>query len=269
MEWLSDPEAWSALVALLTLEIVLGVDNVVFISILANKLPAHQQDRARQTGILAAAGMRVLLLLAIGWIIGLEDEWFSVFDKSFSGKDVVLLAGGIFLIYKATREIHHKLEGADEHAESKVAPTFGAVILQVMLLDLVFSIDSVITAVGITEYVMVMVLAILAAVVVMLIASKAIYQFVNRHPSVKMLALAFLLLIGFTLIAEGLGEKIPKGYVYAAMAFSVFVEVLNIGARRKTKKVEEPVHMRTKMTPEPDSPYRDESLVGAEPAGSE
>ena len=252
MEWLSDPAAWSALVALLTLEIILGVDNVVFISILANKLPENQQDKARRTGILAAAGMRVLLLLAIGWIIGLEEELFEVFGRSFSGKDVVLLAGGLFLIYKATKEIHHKLEGEDEHVEAKIAPTFAAVIAQVMLLDLVFSLDSVITAVGITEYLPVMIIAILAAVAVMLLASKAIYQFVNRHPSVKMLALAFLLLIGMTLIAEGLGEKIPKGYVYAAMAFSVFVEVLNIGVRRKTK---DPVDLHEHMSPEPDSEY--------------
>ncbi len=252
MEWLSDPEAWSALLALLTLEIILGVDNVVFISILAAKLPHNQQDRARRTGILAAAGMRVLLLLTVGLIIQLEDDWFELFGVGFSGKDLVLLAGGFFLIYKATKEIHHKLEGEDEHAEAKVAPTFGAVIAQVMVLDLVFSIDSVITAVGITEVIPVMVIAIIGAVIVMLIASKAIYQFVNQHPSVKMLALAFLLLIGTTLIAEGLGQKIPKGYVYAAMAFSVFVEVLNIGVRRKTK---EPVNLHDKMTPDADSEY--------------
>lgn len=252
MEWLSDPEAWSALFALLALEIVLGVDNVVFISILANKLPEDQQDRARRTGILAAGGMRVVLLLAIGWIITLESELFSVFDRSISGKDLILLAGGLFLIWKATREIHHKLEGEDEHAEAKVAPTFAAVIGQVMLLDLVFSIDSVITAVGMTDVVPVMVIAILTAVAIMLLASGGIYRFVNQHPSVKVLALAFLILIGMTLIAEGLGEKIPKGYVYAAMMFSVFVEVLNIGVRRKTKQ---PVTLHEKMTPAPDSEY--------------
>ncbi|MEM7325268.1 MAG: TerC family protein [Actinomycetota bacterium] len=252
MEWLSDPAAWSALFALLALEIVLGVDNVVFISILANKLPEDEQDRARRTGILAAGGMRVVLLLAIGWIITLENELFEIFDRSFSGKDLILLAGGLFLIWKATKEIHHKLEGEDEHAEAKVAPTFAAVIGQVMLLDLVFSIDSVITAVGMTDIVPVMVIAILTAVVIMLVASGGIYRFVNQHPSVKVLALAFLLLIGMTLIAEGLGEKIPKGYVYAAMAFSVFVEVLNIGVRRKTK---EPVHLHQRMSPDPDSEY--------------
>ncbi len=259
VEWLSDPSGWSALVALLTLEIVLGVDNVVFISILASRLPVNQQDRARRMGILAAGGMRVLLLLAIGWIIGLEDEWFEALGRGFSGKEVVLFAGGIFLIYKATKEIHHKLEGEDEHAEIKVAPTFVAVIAQVMLLDLVFSIDSVITAVGMTEYIAVMVIAVLGAVAVMLGASRAIYQFVNRHPSVKMLALAFLLLIGVTLIAEGLGEKIPKGYVYFAMAFSVFVEVLNIGVRRKTKK---PLRLHDKMSPASDSPYAESQATG-------
>ncbi len=252
MEWLSDPEAWSALVALLALEIVLGVDNVVFISILANKLPEEEQDKARRTGILAAGGMRVLLLLAIGWIITLQEELFEVFGRGFSGKDLILLAGGLFLIWKATKEIHHKLEGEDEHAEAKVAPTFAAVIGQVMLLDLVFSIDSVITAVGMTDVVPVMVIAILTAVAIMLFASGSIYRFVNQHPSVKVLALAFLLLIGMTLIAEGFGEKIPKGYVYAAMTFSVFVEVLNIGVRRKTK---EPVTLHERMSPDEDSDY--------------
>lgn len=265
MEWLSDPAAWSALAALLTLEIVLGVDNVVFISILANKLPVHQQDRARRTGILAAAGMRVLLLLTVGWIISLENDLFDLFGRGFSGKDLVLLAGGLFLIYKATKEIHHKLEGIDEHAEAKVSPTFGAVIAQVMILDLVFSLDSVITAVGITDYIGVMIIAILAAVVVMLIASRAIYQFINRHPSVKMLALAFLLLIGMTLIAEGLGEKIPKGYVYAAMAFSIFVEALNIGARRK---VREPVDLHDRMTPAHDSEYAESDKEVAKAGGA-
>lgn len=248
MEWLSDPEAWSALVALLTLEIVLGVDNVVFISILANKLPEEQQDRARRTGILAAGGMRILLLLAVGWIITLKSELFTIFGQSFSGKDLILFVGGLFLIYKATREIHHKLEGEAEIAAGKEAVTFGSVIVQVMLLDLVFSIDSVITAVGMTEIVAVMVIAVMTAVGVMLLASGAIYRFVNQHPSVKMLALAFLLLIGMTLIAEGLGQKIPKGYVYAAMAFSVFVEALNLAARRN--KTAEPVHLHQRLEPE-------------------
>ena len=242
MDWISDPTAWSALAALLTLEIVLGVDNVVFISILASKLPAHEQDKARKIGLLAAGGMRVVLLLAVGWVITLKKELFSIGSVGFSGKELILLAGGLFLIYKATKEIHHKLEGEEGSTSGKTAPTVAAVIGQVLLLDLVFSIDSVITAVGMTTYVPVMVIAILTAVLIMLVASKAIYTFVNAHPSVKMLALAFLLLIGVTLLAEGFGEKIPKGYIYAAMTFSVFVEVLNIGVRRKKKT--EPVHLR-------------------------
>jgi len=246
MSWLSDPDAWSALAALLALEVVLGVDNVIFISILASKLPADQQDRARRTGLLAAGGMRVLLLLAVGWVITLKTELFEVLGVGFSGKDLILLAGGLFLIFKATREIHHRLEG-DPHGQSgRAAATFASVIGQVLLLDLVFSIDSVITAVGMTTYVPVMVVSVLAAVGVMLLASGPIYRFVNRHPSVKVLALAFLLLIGMTLMAEGLGQKIPKGYVYAAMAFSVFVELIQIGARRK--KPGEPVHLHERIT---------------------
>ena len=239
---MSDPTAWSALAALLTLEIVLGVDNVVFISILASKLPAEDQDRARKIGLLAAGGMRVVLLLAVGWVISLKKELFSIGSIGFSGKELILLAGGIFLIYKATKEIHHKLEGDEGQTSAKVAPTVAAVIGQVLILDLVFSIDSVITAVGMTTYVPVMVIAIMAAVGIMLLASKAIYTFVNAHPSVKMLALAFLLLIGTTLIAEGFGQKIPKGYIYASMAFSVFVESLNIRVRKK--KHVEPLHLR-------------------------
>jgi predicted tellurium resistance membrane protein TerC len=236
MEWISDPTAWSALAALLTLEIVLGVDNVVFISILASKLPAEYQDKARKIGLLAAGGMRVMLLLAVGWIITLKKELFSIGSVGFSGKELILLAGGLFLIYKATKEIHHKLEGEEGATSAKTAPTIAAVIGQVLVLDLVFSIDSVITAVGMTTYVPVMVIAILTAVGIMLIASKAIYTFVNAHPSVKILALAFLLLIGVTLLAEGFGEKIPKGYIYFSMAFSGFVEFLNQKLQRKASK---------------------------------
>ena len=247
MEWISDPTAWSALAALLTLEIVLGVDNVVFISILASKLPADQQDKARKIGLLAAGGMRVILLLAVGWIITLKKELFTIGSVGFSGKELILLAGGLFLIYKATKEIHHKLEGEEGTTSAKTAPTIAAVIGQVLLLDLVFSVDSVITAVGMTTYVPVMVIAILISIGIMLVASKAIYTFVNAHPSVKILALAFLLLIGVTLLAEGFGEKIPKGYIYASMTFSVFVEVLNLRVRSKKKPVE-PVHLREPIT---------------------
>lgn len=248
MEWLSDPAAWTALAALLTLEVVLGVDNVIFISILASKLPAESQDRARRIGLLAAGGTRLLLLLGVGWIVTLKNELFTIFDVGFSGKELILLAGGLFLIAKATKEIHHKLEGESEHGSTRTAPTFGAVITQVLILDMVFSIDSVITAVGMTTYVPVMVIAIVLAVLVMLVASGPIYRFVNQHPSVKILALAFLLLIGTTLIAEGFGQKIPKGYIYASMTFSVFVELLNIGTRRK--KAVEPVHLYQRIDAE-------------------
>jgi len=243
VEWISNPEIWTALLTLLFLEVVLGVDNVIFISILAGKLPADQQDKARRTGLLVAGGMRIVLLMFVGWIVTLKEELFEVFGVGFSGKELILLAGGLFLIYKATNEIHDKLEGQEGHASAKVAPTFGAVILQVLILDAVFSIDSVITAVGMTEYVPVMVTAVLVSVAIMLIASKAIYTFVNRHPTVKMLALSFLLLIGVTLIAEGFGQKIPKGYIYSAIAFSVFVEALNIRAKSKAKHADEVVHL--------------------------
>jgi predicted tellurium resistance membrane protein TerC len=238
MEWLTNPEIWTALVTLVLLEVVLGVDNVIFISILASKLPKEQQGRARQTGLLAAGGMRLLLLLAIGWIISLRQDLFTVLGQGISGKDIILIVGGLFLMYKATREIHERLEGEEGHASARVVPTFAAVIAQVMILDLVFSIDSVITAVGMTPYLGVMVAAVLISIVIMLFAAKGIYDFVNQHPTVKMLALAFLLLIGVTLIAEGLGQKIPKGYIYFAIAFSVLVEMLNIRAKRKAKPVQ-------------------------------
>lgn len=240
MEWISNPEIWIALVTLTVLEIVLGIDNVIFISILASKLPKEQQDRARQTGLLLAAGMRLLFLLAIGWIISLKNELFSVFGMGFSGKDLILIAGGLFLIYKATKEIHERLEGEEGETTARTAPTFAAVIGQILLLDLVFSIDSVITAVGMTPYVGVMMVSVLIAVGIMLFASKGIYEFVNRHPAVKMLALSFLLLIGVSLIAEGLDQKIPKGYIYFAIAFAVFTEWLNI--RASTRKAK-PVHL--------------------------
>jgi predicted tellurium resistance membrane protein TerC len=245
MDWISQPEAWSALAALVLLEIVLGVDNVVFISILAAKLPAEQQAKARRVGLMLAGGMRVLFLLGIGIILGLKKTLFEFAGVEFSGKSLVLLLGGFFLIYKAVKEIHHRLEGEDHSHEGKATVTFRAVILQVLLLDLVFSIDSVITAVGMTEVVPVMVIAVLFSVGVMLLASKYIYEFVNRHPTVKMLALSFLLLIGMTLIAEGLSQKIPKGYVYSSMAFALLVEVLNI----RSKKPKSPVHLHEPAIP--------------------
>jgi predicted tellurium resistance membrane protein TerC len=249
MDWLTNPEVWTALATLILLEIVLGVDNVIFISILASKLPTHQQGRARQTGLLAAGGMRLLLLLTVGWIITLRQDLFTVFGQGISGKDIILIVGGLFLIYKATKEIHEKLEGEEGHVSAKVAPTFAAVITQVLLLDLVFSIDSVITAVGMTPYLGVMIAAVVISVIVMLFAAKGIYQFVNAHPTVKMLALSFLLLIGVTLVAEGFGQKIPKGYIYFAIAFSVLVEVLNIRAKRKTSTAKV-VHLHQPYTDE-------------------
>jgi predicted tellurium resistance membrane protein TerC len=254
MDWLSNPEVWTALAALLALEVVLGVDNVVFISILASKLPKDQQDRARKTGLISAGAMRIVLLLGVGWIVSLKSELFTVFDIAFTGKDLVLLAGGIFLIYKATKEIHHKLEGEEGEVSARTAPTFGAVIAQVLLLDLVFSIDSVITAVGMTEYVAVMIVAVMASVGIMLFASKAIFTFVSQHPTVKVLALSFLLLIGMTLVAEGVHQKIPKGYVYAAIAFSVFVEFLNLRVKARRASSAQPVHLHEPIVEEPATP---------------
>lgn len=253
MDWVSSPDVWSALATLLFLEVVLGVDNVIFISILAGKLPVEDQGRARRTGLVAAGGMRILLLLGVGWIITLKAELFEVAGIGFSGKELILLAGGVFLLWKATNEIHHKLEGAEGDASARVAPSFAAVIAQVLLLDLVFSVDSVITAVGMTEYIGVMVAAVVVSIVIMLFAGRTIYEFVNRHPTVKMLALAFLLLIGVTLVAEGFGQKIPKGYVYSAIVFSVVVEALNIRARRAKAPVE-PVRLHDRWVEEPGRP---------------
>ena len=258
--WLTSAEGWSALAALLLLEIVLGVDNVVFISILANKLPVEQQAKARQMGLMLAAGMRVLFLLGIGVILGLKAELFELAGVKFTGKSIVLLLGGLFLIFKAVKEIHHRLEGVDHSHSGAASITFRAVIIQVLLLDLVFSIDSVITAVGMTTYQQVMIIAVLASVAVMLLASKYIYEFVNRHPTVKMLALSFLLLIGMTLIAEGVDQKIPKGYVYFSMAFALLVEVLNI----RSRKPKSPVHLHEPAIPG----ERRAAAQGAAPASS-
>ncbi|MDM7324765.1 MAG: TerC family protein [Thermus sp.] len=242
MEWLTNPEVWVGLVTLTVLEVVLGIDNVIFISILASKLPKEQQDRARVMGLSLAALTRILFLLSIAWIMALKKPLFALLGHEITGKDLVLMAGGLFLIYKAVKEIHEKLEGEPGHAIKRVAPSFASVIAQVLLLDIVFSIDSVITAVGLTRFVPVMVAAILLSVAIMLLASKGIYAFVNRHPTVKMLALSFLLLVGFTLVAEGAGVHIPKGYVYFAMGFAVLVEWLNLraGLRGQPVKLRQP-----------------------------
>ncbi|MGE0461791.1 MAG: TerC family protein [Vicinamibacterales bacterium] len=235
MEGLFTPDALIALVTLTVLEIVLGVDNVIFISILAGKLPVDQQDRARTVGLLAAMLMRILLLFSIAWVVRLTAPLFAIFDQEISGRDLILLGGGLFLLAKATREIHDRLEGEEGHASARVAPSFGAVIGQIMLLDIVFSLDSVITAVGMADQLWVMITAVVVAVGIMMVSAASISAFVNQHPTVKVLALSFLLLIGVSLVAEGLDTHIPKGYIYFAMAFSVFVETINLRSARKRK----------------------------------
>ncbi|MCC7031867.1 MAG: TerC family protein [Acidobacteria bacterium] len=235
MEGLFTPDALIALVTLTVLEVVLGVDNVIFISILAGKLPASQQDRARKVGLMAAMLMRIALLFSLAWVVRLTAPFFTVFQQEISGRDLILLGGGLFLIAKATHEIHERLEGEEGHVSARVAPSFAAVIGQIMLLDIVFSLDSVITAVGMADQLWVMVAAVVIAVGIMLVSAASISRFVNRHPTVKVLALSFLLLIGVSLVAEGLDTHIPKGYIYFAMAFSVFVETINLRAARKRK----------------------------------
>jgi predicted tellurium resistance membrane protein TerC len=244
MEWLSDPQAWIALLTLTLLEIVLGIDNVIFISILAGKLPADQQKKARNIGLMGALVTRLLLLLSLAWIVKLTAPLFTVFGAEISGRDLILIAGGLFLMAKATHEIHDRLEGEEGSTVKKVTPTLAAVIVQIMLLDIVFSLDSVITAVGMAKHLSVMVIAVIVAVAIMLLAAGSISAFVDRHPTVKMLALSFLLLIGMTLIAEGLDFHIPKGYIYFAMGFSVFVELLNVRFRTVAKpvKLHDPYH---------------------------
>ncbi len=239
IELLSSPEVWLSLATLAALEIVLGVDNIIFIAILSGRLPPEQRERARKLGLAGAFVSRLGLLGALSWIVKLDQPLFEVAGRGFSGKALILLGGGIFLLYKATKEIHHKLESADEAAgtAAQTTATFASVILQIMLLDMVFSIDSVITAVGMTEYVSVMVAANVIALGVMLSLGGRISAFVERHPSVKVLALSFLLMIGLVLLGEGFGAHIPKGYVYFAMGFSVFVELVNIRTTRKTKPV--------------------------------
>ncbi len=234
MAWISNPEIWISLFTLTALEVVLGIDNIIFISILAGKLPASQQKRARILGLSLAMITRVLLLLSISWIMRLTAPLFSVFGNEISGRDIILLVGGMFLIYKSTNEIHEKLEGDELESVPKLAKTnFSATIVQILLLDIVFSLDSVITAVGMASEVGVMIAAVIIAVLVMLFASEGIANFVNKHPSIKVLALSFLIMIGLSLLAEGLAFHIPKGYVYFAMAFSFLVEMLNLRTSRK------------------------------------
>ena len=248
MDLLTDPQAWIALATLLALEIVLGVDNVVFISILAGKLKKEDQARARTMGLALALITRILLLLSLAWIIKLTAPLFSVFGHGVSGRDLILIIGGLFLIAKSTHEMHQKLEGEEGESSKRVPPTFVGVIVQILLLDIVFSLDSVITAVGMVDRLEIMITAVVLAMIVMLVFSGKISRFVDSHPTVKMLALSFLLLIGTTLIAEGLGQHIPKGYIYTSMAFSLFVETMNL---KMMKSKPAPVHLHTPYTSEP------------------
>jgi predicted tellurium resistance membrane protein TerC len=241
MDWIAQPETWIAFLTLVALELVLGVDNVIFISILAGKLPQDEQKKARTTGIMLAVVTRILLLLSLSWIISLTEPLFTIFGFDISGRDLVLLVGGLFLIWKSVHEIHQKLEGQEGEASAKVRAAFWSVIIQIMLLDIVFSLDSVITAVGMVNEVVIMIAAVVIAAVVMVFTSTPLAHFVERHPTIKMLALSFLLLIGFTLIVEGLHQHIPKGYIYFAMGFSVFVEMLNLRIRQTTAR---PVSLR-------------------------
>jgi predicted tellurium resistance membrane protein TerC len=237
MDWITDPHAWIAFVTLVALEIVLGVDNIIFISILAGKLPAGQQNRARTVGLGLALVMRVILLFSLSWVIALTAPLFTVGNEEISGRDLILLGGGLFLLAKATFEIHENLEGEPGHASAKVSATFTGVMVQIFLLDAVFSLDSVITAIGMVEQIQIMIAAVIVAIAFMMFFAGPVGRFVQRHPTVKMLALSFLLLIGLTLLVEAFDVHIPKGYIYFAMGFSVFVEMLNLRLRRRSAPV--------------------------------
>ena len=243
MEWITTAEGWAALLTLTVLEIVLGIDNIIFIAIVAGKLPAGQRERARRTGLFLAMFIRIALLLSIVWVMSLTRPFMTLFGVELSGRSMILAGGGLFLIFKSTREIHDNLEGEAPEQTARRAASFAGVIVQILLLDIVFSLDSVITAVGMAEFVSIMIAAIVIAVFAMLFASTTIAEFVERHPTVKMLALAFLLLIGLSLILEGLGQHVPKGYIYFAMGFSVFVEMINLRMRSKVNAV----HLRRNL----------------------
>jgi predicted tellurium resistance membrane protein TerC len=243
-DWITSAEGWIALVTLTVLEIVLGVDNIIFISILSGKLPQTQQEKARRLGLLLAMLMRIGLLFSIAWVTRLTQPLFAVVDHNVSGRDLVLILGGLFLLAKSTHEIHGNLEGEGDHGTARAVSSMASVITQIMLLDIVFSLDSVITAIGMAEHLSVMVIAVIAAVAVMMVAARPIGEFVERHPTVKMLALSFLLLIGLSLILDGVGQHVSKGYIYFAMGFSVFVELINLRVRKHA----EPVHLRRRFT---------------------
>jgi predicted tellurium resistance membrane protein TerC len=238
MEWMTDPQAWVGFLTLAALEIVLGIDNIIFISILVGKLPKEQQDSARKIGLLLAMGTRILLLFSLSWVMSLTRPLFTLFNHEVTGRDLVLIIGGLFLVWKSTKEIHERLEGGEGAASARVVASYASVLAQIAILDIVFSLDSVITAVGMVKELGIMVGAVMVAVGVMMVFAKTISDFVHRHPSLKVLALSFLLMIGVMLIGEGFGHHIPKGYVYFAMAFSVFVEMINIRATRNVRPVD-------------------------------
>jgi predicted tellurium resistance membrane protein TerC len=251
MDWLTNPDIYIGFLTLLALEVVLGIDNIVFLSILAGKLPKGQQEKARQIGLALALLMRIALLLTLSAIIKLTNPLFTVFSLDISGRDLILLLGGLFLIAKATYEIHDKLEGAEGHATAKTAASFSSVIIQIGLLDIVFSLDSVITAVGMVDQIGVMIAAVIVAVLIMLVAAGSVSAFVDKHPTVKILALSFLLLIGLSLVLEGVHRHIPKGYIYFAMGFSLFVESINLRAGRKRAEkaaADQPVRLRKRYS---------------------
>lgn len=239
LDWITDPAIWASLVTLTVMEIVLGIDNIVFISVIVGKLPPETAERARKLGLAMALGFRIVLLLSLFWLIGLTAPLFTIFGEPFSWRDLVLIAGGLFLLYKATIEIHKDVEGGEHEEGAKVYASFGAVVGQIAIIDLVFSVDSIVTAIGMADHVGVMIAAVVIAIGVMYIASGPVALFIKRHPTTRMLALAFLLMIGIALVADGIGFHIPRGYLYAAMAFSAIVEVLNVLARRNKKPAQD------------------------------
>ena len=242
MEWITNFQSWIALATLTALEIVLGIDNIIFISVLVGRLPHDKRNRARVLGLALAMASRILLLLSLTWVMSLKRTLFEVFSSEFSGRDLILIAGGLFLLAKSTREIHHSLMGEEGHMKAKASTRMASVLAQIAVLDIIFSLDSVITAIGLANHVTIMIVAIVLAVGVMMISAKPIGEFVDTHPTIKMLALSFLLLVGFTLFGEGFGLVIPKGYIYFAMGFSIGVEFLNLKVR---KRMEKPVHLHT------------------------
>jgi predicted tellurium resistance membrane protein TerC len=253
LELLTDPQAWIALITLTLLELVLGIDNIVFISILVDKLPPVQREKARRIGLFMAMFMRIGLLLVLAWIIGLTEPLVTVVSHDISGRDLILIGGGLFLIWKSTGEIHQSMEGEEGHSSSAVKATFGAVILQIMIIDMVFSLDSIITAVGMVDEIAVMIAAVIASVALMMTFAGAIGRFVSDHPTIKMLALSFLVVVGVVLIAEGFGQHVPKGYVYFGMAFALGVEMLNIRMRKRSAK---PVKLHAAYEEEAGAPKR-------------